>query len=117
MRHHGADRNRIAVDGDLLQCFDAVEVDETARTRHAQGQDGQQGLAPGERPRDLREEKPLLADVYLALPEELDPRIPELARTLTAGAVSDEERAARLREFLLGSFEYTLTQPNSYNFV
>lgn len=48
----------------------------------------------------------------LALPPSIDPRIPALARQVTAGATSAASRAEALRRFLDTSFGYTLEQPN-----
>lgn len=64
-------------------------------------------------PPPLQERAPSLAEAYLALPEALDPRIAALARARTAAATTDRERAALLRTFLLGEFDYTLEQPNA----
>jgi len=38
----------------------------------------------------------------------VDPRVIELARTVTAGARSDAERAARIEDYLLGHYRYSL---------
>ena len=47
---------------------------------------------------------------YLRLPV-VDPRVIELARRITAGAASDEERARRIEAWLLGNFRYSLKGP------
>jgi transglutaminase-like putative cysteine protease len=48
---------------------------------------------------------------YLQLPR-LDPRIPELARALTAGQTSEPERALALEQALRGRYSYTLELPS-----
>ncbi len=47
---------------------------------------------------------------YLQLPA-LDPRIPELARRITASAINDYDRAATIEQYLTRQFGYTLQQP------
>ncbi|HSI05277.1 MAG: transglutaminaseTgpA domain-containing protein [Myxococcota bacterium] len=48
---------------------------------------------------------------WLTLPEDLDARVPELARATTRGASSSSAKASALRTFLRG-FVYTLDLPN-----
>lgn len=48
---------------------------------------------------------------YLQLPKELDARIPQLARELTAKSHTDLERAAAIQTYL-GGFRYTLQLPS-----
>jgi protein-glutamine gamma-glutamyltransferase len=47
-------------------------------------------------------------ELYVQLPERLDPRIPELARSLTAGAATDLERARAVEEHLRNGYAYSL---------
>jgi transglutaminase-like putative cysteine protease len=49
---------------------------------------------------------------YLQLPEKLDPRIPELARKITASAVSPYHRAFAIEHYLTTQFSYTLQLPS-----
>ncbi len=49
--------------------------------------------------------------VYLRLPHQMDPRIGELARTLTASATNNYDRAAALQSYLRDNFKYTLDPP------
>jgi transglutaminase-like putative cysteine protease len=54
--------------------------------------------------------------LYLRLPPQLDPRIKELAQTLTAHATNNYDRAIAIRDYLRDHFTYTLNpagiQPN-----
>jgi protein-glutamine gamma-glutamyltransferase len=54
----------------------------------------------------------LLSERYLQLPEPLDPRIPELARQLTASAPTPYLRALAIERYLFTSFGYTLQLPS-----
>jgi transglutaminase-like putative cysteine protease len=49
---------------------------------------------------------------YLQLPEQLDPRIPELARKITASAKSPYYRAFAIEHYLTTQFGYTLQLPS-----
>ena len=49
--------------------------------------------------------------VYLRLPHTIDPRVSELARTLTASAANNYDRAAALQSYLRNNFKYTLDPP------
>jgi len=49
--------------------------------------------------------------VYLRLPHTIDPRVPELARTLTASAANNYDRAVALQSYLRNNFQYTLDPP------
>ncbi len=49
---------------------------------------------------------------YLQLPEHLDPRIPELARKLTAAEPSTYRRATAIERYLTTQFAYTLQLPS-----
>jgi hypothetical protein len=49
--------------------------------------------------------------VYLRLPHTIDPRVSELARTLTASATNNYDRAAALQSYLRNNFKYTLDPP------
>jgi transglutaminase-like putative cysteine protease len=55
---------------------------------------------------------PPMASVYLALPD-LDPRIPLLARDITAAATSDEERTSAVEGYLSRTYAYTLQLPQT----
>lgn len=48
----------------------------------------------------------------LAVPTDLDPRIPALGAQVTSGARNTEEEVLRLRTHLLSQYTYTLSQPN-----
>jgi hypothetical protein len=65
--------------------------------------------------RDLRRAPAQLPDpirlVYLRLPHQLDPRVGELARTLTASAANNYDRAAAIQSYLRTNFQYTLDPP------
>jgi hypothetical protein len=62
-------------------------------------------------PQDAPEEAPLLVRLaYLELPP-LDPRIPELARRVTEGALTDEDRARALQRHLRTAYRYTTRLP------
>jgi hypothetical protein len=49
--------------------------------------------------------------VYLRLPHTIDPRVHELAHTLTASAGNNYDRAAALQSYLRNNFQYTLDPP------
>ena len=49
--------------------------------------------------------------IYLRLPHQIDPRVSELARTLTASAVNNYDRAAAIQSYLRNNFQYTLDPP------
>ena len=49
-----------------------------------------------------------IQDLYLQLPEKLDPRIPELARKITATADNPFDKAVVLESYLRRNFGYTL---------
>jgi transglutaminase-like putative cysteine protease len=49
--------------------------------------------------------------IYLRLPHTMDPRVSELARTLTASAANNYDRAAALQAYLRNNFQYTLDPP------
>jgi transglutaminase-like putative cysteine protease len=49
--------------------------------------------------------------VYLRLPHKMDPRVGELAGTLTASAANDYDRALALQAYLRNNFQYTLDPP------
>ena len=49
--------------------------------------------------------------VYLRLPHTLDPRVSELARTLTASAANNYDRAVAIQSYLRNNFQYTLDPP------
>ncbi len=49
--------------------------------------------------------------VYLRLPHTIDPRVSELARTLTASAANNYDRAAAIQSYLRNNFQYTLDPP------
>jgi transglutaminase-like putative cysteine protease len=49
--------------------------------------------------------------VYLRLPHNMDPRIGDLARTLTASANNNFARAMAIQSYLRGNFQYTLDPP------
>ena len=53
------------------------------------------------------------AALLFAVPEGIDPEILRLAGEVTQGATSTVEKVARLREFFLRQFTYTLEQPNA----
>jgi transglutaminase-like putative cysteine protease len=62
-------------------------------------------------PRDAPEEAPLMVRLaYLELPP-LDPRIPLLARRVTEGALTDENRARALERHLRTAYRYTTALP------
>jgi hypothetical protein len=60
--------------------------------------------APPQYPEDIRL-------VYLRLPHQLNPRVGELAHTLTASANNNYDRAAALQAYLRDNFQYTLDPP------
>ncbi len=49
--------------------------------------------------------------VYLRLPHTIDPRVSDLARTLTASAANNYDRAVALQSYLRNNFQYTLDPP------
>jgi transglutaminase-like putative cysteine protease len=49
--------------------------------------------------------------VYLRLPHTIDPRVSELARTLTASANNNYDRAVVIQSYLRNNFRYTLDAP------
>jgi transglutaminase-like putative cysteine protease len=49
--------------------------------------------------------------VYLRLPHTMDPRVSELARTLTASATNNYDRAVVIQSYLRNNFQYTLDPP------
>lgn len=49
-----------------------------------------------------------IRELYLQLPSSLDPRIPELARQITARATANYDKAAALEAYLRSRFAYTL---------
>ena len=49
--------------------------------------------------------------VYLRLPHTIDPRVSELARTLTASAANNYDRAVAIQSYLRNNFQYTLDPP------
>jgi hypothetical protein len=49
--------------------------------------------------------------IYLRLPHQIDPRVAELARTLTASATNNYDRASALQSYLRDNFQYTLDPP------
>jgi hypothetical protein len=49
--------------------------------------------------------------VYLRLPHTIDPRVSELARTLTASATNNYARAIAIQSYLRNNFQYTLDPP------
>ena len=49
--------------------------------------------------------------IYLRLPPQIDPRIGELARTLTASAANNYDRAVAIQSHLRNNFQYTLDPP------
>jgi transglutaminase-like putative cysteine protease len=51
---------------------------------------------------------PEIRATYLQLPSRLDPRIPELARRITANAGNEYDRVSSIEHFLSTSFGYTL---------
>jgi transglutaminase-like putative cysteine protease len=46
---------------------------------------------------------------YLQLPEDLEPRVRQLALEITAGAATDLEKATRVEAYLKRNYQYTLT--------
>jgi transglutaminase-like putative cysteine protease len=65
--------------------------------------------------RDLRSAPTQYPDqirlIYLRLPHTIDPRVGELARTLTASAANNYDRAAIIQSYLRNNFQYTLDPP------
>ena len=49
-----------------------------------------------------------IQEIYLQLPRHLDPRIPELARSITSGTTNDYDRASSIERFLATNYGYTL---------
>ena len=70
------------------------------------------GLPP---PQDLRKSQPRYPDeirlVYLRLPHTIDPRVSELAHSLTASAGNNYDRAVAIQSYLRVNFRYTLDPP------
>ena len=70
------------------------------------------GLPPA---KALQSASPQLPDdirlVYLRLPHTLNPRVSELARTITASATNNYDRAAAIQSYLRNNFKYTLDPP------
>ena len=50
---------------------------------------------------------------YLAVPARLDPRIPQLARQITANAVTNYDKAQAIERYLTNSYRYTLQLPKT----
>lgn len=50
--------------------------------------------------------------VYLRLPHTMDPRVAELARTVTASAANNYDRAMAIQSYLRSNFQYTLDPPS-----
>ncbi len=50
--------------------------------------------------------------VYLRLPHTMDPRIVDLARSITASAANNYDRAAAVQSYLRDNFKYTLDPPS-----
>jgi hypothetical protein len=66
---------------------------------------------PRRDPAQLAREKPLppgFAEHFTALPPDLDPRIPELAAQITAGATTADEKARAISGWLRSELDYTL---------
>ncbi|MDR3677484.1 MAG: transglutaminaseTgpA domain-containing protein [Acidobacteriota bacterium] len=70
------------------------------------------GLPPA---KELQDSSPNFPDeirlVYLRLPNTLDPRVRELASTITASARNDYDRATAIQSYLRNNFQYTLDPP------
>ena len=49
--------------------------------------------------------------IYLRLPHQIDPHVIELARTLTASAANNYDRAVIIQSYLRNNFRYTLDPP------
>ncbi len=64
---------------------------------------------------DLRKASTVYPDnirlVYLRLPHTIDPRVSELARTVTAPAANNYDRAFAVQSYLRNNFKYTLDPP------
>jgi transglutaminase-like putative cysteine protease len=70
------------------------------------------GLPPGKELQSASTQYPdEIRLVYLRLPHTIDPRVSELARTLTASAANNYDRAAALQSYLRNNFKYTLDPP------
>ncbi len=70
------------------------------------------GLPPVRELRTAAEQYPdEIRLVYLRLPHTIDPRVSELARTLTASAANNYDRAAAIQAYLRNNFQYTLDPP------
>jgi hypothetical protein len=67
-------------------------------------------VAPGVRPRPMRA---WVRQHFLALPNDLDPRVVALAQQWAADAPDNLAKAESLRGFLLNNFVYDLTQSNA----
>jgi protein-glutamine gamma-glutamyltransferase len=65
--------------------------------------------------RELESSSPQYPDtirlVYLRLPHTLDPRVSDLARTLTASSTNNYARAMAIQSYLRDNFRYTLDPP------
>ncbi len=65
--------------------------------------------------RDLRSAPTQYPDeirlIYLRLPHQIDPRVAELARTLTVAAANNYDRATAIQSYLRDNFQYTLDPP------
>jgi hypothetical protein len=66
---------------------------------------------PYVRDSNSRDYPPHVAVLYLQMPPHLDPRIPQLARRVTASAGSNYARARALEQYLQANFGYTLELP------
>jgi len=49
--------------------------------------------------------------IYLRLPHQMNPQVGELARTLTASAANNYDRAVAIESYLRNNFQYTLDPP------
>ena len=67
---------------------------------------------PQQLPTEFVPVSPSIAEVYLQLPP-LDPRIPELAKRVTAGAGPQYDQARMIEHFLSSNFGYTLELGNT----
>ena len=65
-------------------------------------------ILPDELRKASQEFPTALRDTYLQLPANLDPRIKQLAETVTAHETNDYDRASAIREYLIGHYSYTL---------
>jgi transglutaminase-like putative cysteine protease len=70
------------------------------------------GLPPARQLEDSSPEYPeQIRLVYLRLPHQIDPRVSELAGTLTASAANNYDRAVAIQSYLRNNFRYTLDPP------